>query len=103
MAGTLHIVTPSPFATSALDDCLAVAATGDSVILVCDGVYALTKGSAPETLVAEAVTRGTDVYALSDDLAARGLREPITDVATPVDYDKFVSLAVTCLRSITWY
>lgn len=63
---TLHIVSKSPGGSSALADCADSFAPGDTLLLIEDGVYALT-GSLPDTIPAQAV------HYLKADASARGL------------------------------
>ena len=44
----LHIVNKSPFQTSTLDTCLRMALPGNALLLIEDGIYAATVGSATE-------------------------------------------------------
>ncbi|MFC6631776.1 sulfurtransferase complex subunit TusB [Microbulbifer taiwanensis] len=66
---TLHIVNKSPYSSRALADCFASFADGDALLLIEDGVYALTGFIADNIAVAP-------VYCLEADVRARGLQMP---------------------------
>src|SRR3989344_4594292 len=75
----LHTVNKSPFQNSALENCLRVAQKGDVILLLEDGVYAASAGTARSSLIEQAVKQHT-VYAIDADLKARGLGNLIKDV-----------------------
>ncbi len=99
---TLHICNKSPTESAALQSCLKVACagSGNAVLLIEDAVYALLPALA-KSLGLHATSANTKLYALKDDLTARGLR-PTADV-TPVDYAEFVRLCVVHSNSHSWY
>ncbi len=90
----LHTVNKSPFEKNSLRTCLRLARNGSDILLIQDAVYA----ALPDTEVAvdmiEAVRRH-NVYALKPDLMARGLDQgSLIGGIEPIDYDRFVELAV---------
>jgi len=87
----LHIVNKSPFERNALDSCLRFSRNGNAVLLIEDGVYAVTRGNAAEPKVKEAM-RQMQVYALRPDLEARGMQDTVIDGVKLVDYGGFVDL-----------
>jgi tRNA 2-thiouridine synthesizing protein B len=87
----LHIVNKSPSERNALESCLRFARSGSAVLLIEDGVYAVTRGNAAEAKVNEAM-RQIQVYALRPDLEARGMQDVVIDGVTLVDYGGFVDL-----------
>ena len=97
----LHIVNKSPFQTSALDSCLRLAQPGSALLLIEDGVYAATAGSATEPRIRQACAR-LQVYALRPDLDARGLATKAIEGVTLIDYAGFVDLAVAHPTSQSW-
>jgi tRNA 2-thiouridine synthesizing protein B len=97
----LHIVNKSPFQTSTLESCLRMAQAGSALLLIEDGVYAATVGSALEACVRQACAR-LKVYALRPDLDARGMTDKLIDGVTLVDYDGFVDLTVEYKTSHSW-
>jgi tRNA 2-thiouridine synthesizing protein B len=86
----LHTVNKSPFQNSALENCLRVAQPGDVILLLEDGVYGATTGTARSSLIEKAVKRHP-VYAIEADLKARGLNHLIEEVRV-ASYADFVDL-----------
>ena len=86
----LHTVNKSPFQNSSLEDCLRVAQKGDVILLLEDGVYAASAGTAKSSLIEKAMKQNT-VYAIDADLKARGLENLIKDVRI-ASYGDFVDL-----------
>ncbi|MCR4347198.1 MAG: sulfurtransferase complex subunit TusB [Sulfuricaulis sp.] len=86
----LHTVNKSPFQNSSLEDCLRVAQKGDVILLLEDGVYAASAGTAKSSLI-EKVVKQNAVYAIEADLKARGLGNLIKDVGI-ASYGDFVDL-----------
>src|SRR5665647_1610270 len=97
----LHIINKSPFETNTLDTCLRMAQPGHALLLIEDGVYAATTGSAAEARVREACTT-LKVYALQPDMDARGVTSKVIDGVTLVDYGGFVDLAEQHDTSHSW-
>jgi tRNA 2-thiouridine synthesizing protein B len=87
----LHIVNKSPFERNSLESCLRFGRNGSAVLLIEDGVYAVTRGNAAEPKVKEAM-REMQVYALRPDLEARGMQDTVIDGVKLVDYGGFVDL-----------
>ena len=86
----LHTVNKSPFQNNSLEDCLRVAQKGDVILLLEDGVYAASAGTAKSSLIEKAMKQNT-VYAIDADLKARGLENLIKDVRI-ASYGDFVDL-----------
>ena len=97
----LHIVNKSPFQTSTLETCLSMAQPGNALLLIEDGVYAATVGSAMETPLRQACAT-LKIYALQPDLDARGMTGKLIDGVTLVDYGGFVDLTVEYPTSHSW-
>ena len=97
----LHIVNKSPFQTSTPDGCLRMAQAGNALLLIEDGIYAATAGSAAEARIRQACTK-LKVYALQPDMDARGVTGKLIEGVTPVDYAGFVDLAVEHSTSHSW-
>jgi tRNA 2-thiouridine synthesizing protein B len=85
----LHIVNKSPTERNALDSCLETAQAGGAVLLIEDGVYAATRGSAAEGKLRAAMAR-LEIYVLTPDLEARGMAA--AEGVKFVDYGGFVDL-----------
>ena len=86
----LHTVNKSPFQNSSLENCLRVAQKGDVILLLEDGVYAASAGTAKSSLIEKAVKQNT-IYAIEADLKARGLGSLIKEVRV-ASYGDFVDL-----------
>jgi tRNA 2-thiouridine synthesizing protein B len=95
----LNIINKSPLDRGSLDTCLQ-SAEGGAILLIEDGVYAATKGSAGETKLKAAGK--FKVYALGPDLEARGMADRVMDGVTVVDYAGFVDLVAEHKASQSW-
>lgn len=100
---SLHLVFTSPWAGTALTDCLRAASAGDAVLLLQDGVYAAAGGEKARELLAQAVRQQLPVHLLSPDLAARGLQPDAGCPAQPVSDDGFVALTEQHERIVSWF
>ncbi len=96
----LHIVNKSPLERAALDACLRIAAPG-AILLIEDGVYAATRGTAVENRMKEALGRHK-VYALLPDLEARAVADRVLPGVTTVDYGGFVDLVAENANCQSW-
>ena len=97
----LHIVNKSPYERNALEACLRLAQPGSALLLIEDGVYAATRGSAAEAGLKDAMAR-IKVYALKPDLEARGVAGRVLDGIHLVDYGGFVDLACEQPNCQSW-
>ena len=96
----LHIVNKSPLDRHSLDACLRIAAPG-TILLIEDGVYAATKGTAVEARMQEAMRRHK-VYVLLPDLEARAVADRVLEGVTTVDYGGFVDLVAENPNCQSW-
>ena len=90
----LHIVNKSPFEGTGLASCLRVAQPGAAVLLIEDGVYAATTGSAVQEQIRRSA-RELRFFALAPDIEARGMQGRILDGVELIDYAGFVDLVTT--------
>jgi len=95
----LHIVSRSPHSQDALQRCLAVAGIEDAIILIEDGVYALT---AYERFLPAPLPVKT-LYALEPDLLARGITPALSNPVQTVDYNGFVDLTAAFSKTLSWF
>jgi tRNA 2-thiouridine synthesizing protein B len=86
----LHTINKSPLSSTTLQSCLRVAAKGDPILLLEEGVYAAKTGASSQPLVAQALV-DHPVYALGPDLAARAVVKVLEGVRV-IDYQGFVDL-----------
>lgn len=97
----LHTVNKSPFDKNSLERAIGVAKDGSSVLLIEDGVYGAIKGASSSAMV-EAAMKTVKVYALGEDLTARGVNDRIIDGIEVVDYAGFVKLATEHAQVQSW-
>ena len=95
----LHTLHGSPD-SAAFGDLLRMIATGDTVLLLGDGVYAAIAGSAA---LAELAARQAPIYALAQDVAAAGLQGLLGEDVALADYPSFVALTEACTQQLAWY
>jgi tRNA 2-thiouridine synthesizing protein B len=86
----LYTVNASPTSSRSLESLLRVAAKGDPILLIEDGVHAARAGAATEGLAREALA-AHPVYALAADLEARAIGR-VVDGIVIIGYDGFVEL-----------
>jgi tRNA 2-thiouridine synthesizing protein B len=96
---TLH--TLNKRRTDLVQLCISALASGDSLLLLEDGVFAAL-GGADSLLDITGLPTGIALYALTEDLVARGVSEKIPDVFTRTTYRDFVSLSLTCSKVVNW-
>ena len=96
----LHIVNKSPLERNALAACLRIA-TGGTVLLIEDAVYAAVRGTATEATVRAALGRLT-IVALKPDLDARAVADRVIDGIGTVDYEGFVDLVANHPNCQSW-
>jgi tRNA 2-thiouridine synthesizing protein B len=97
----LHIVNKSPFEKTTFDSCLRIASPGNALLLIEDAVYAAAKGNRLEEMMRQAA-QTLEVYALSPDLAARGMGDAAIDGIRLIDYGGFVDLVVAHKSVQSW-
>ncbi len=86
----LHTINKSPFENSTLETCSGFLQSGDPVLFIEDGVYAVQANNKFSALL-ETVMKNNPVYVLQPDLSARGIASVTGGVKT-IDYDGFVEL-----------
>jgi tRNA 2-thiouridine synthesizing protein B len=96
---TLHVLSHSPFTDSRLSSCLRILGSQDALLLCGDAVYALQAGSAQRQAL-ELMPESIALYALDEDVQARGLARPAR--LTLVDYPDFVALSCQYDKVNTW-
>ena len=96
----LHIVNKSPLERNALATCLRVA-TGGTILLIEDAVYAAVRGNASEAAMREALAR-FGIVALGPDLDARAVGDRVIEGIATVDYEGFVDLVAQHPNCQSW-
>lgn len=97
---TLHLLSHSPFGDGRLVSCLHLLGAADALLLSGDAVYALQKSTAQRQAL-ELMPDGIGLYALEEDVAARGL-EDLPERLQQVDYPDFVELCCRYARTNAW-
>ena len=100
---TLHTVNKSPFTHSTLASCLSICAHNDGILLLEDGVFGAMATAPCADKLSELIECGVKVYALTNDIKARGLQEKLLSNVLLTDYTGFVQLSIDhrCVQS--WY
>lgn len=93
----LHIINQSPYQKSAFSQAIKVAAAQDAILLVDDGVYALTGD-----YLQQIKQHPAQWLAINEHLALRGLK-PEPGAAKLIDFDAFVSLSMKAQHCLSWY
>lgn len=99
MNTTLHLVSSSPFMTSALNDCLRVICPNDSLILIENGVWAVN-GDQNWQRQLKTLCEHHFVHVLAEDAALRGIH--VLPPFSLIDYETMVSIACEHHRSMSW-
>lgn len=100
---TLHTINKSPYVYNTFSSCLKVCIESDGILLLEDGVFG-TIPSAPGAEELQALIKGgVKVFALINDIQARGLEQKLAPNIIPIDYNTFVQLTLDhrCVQS--WY
>lgn len=100
---TLHTINKSPFSNTSLSSCIKICSKNDAILLLEDGVFgALTSAPDAEQLQ-QLIDSGTRIFAITDDVKARGLSNKLLPAIELVDYNSFVQLTIEhrCVQS--WY
>lgn len=100
---TLHTINKSPYSNNSLSSCLKVCNDHDGILLLEDGVFGAINSTPGATELQELIQQGIKVFALANDLKARGLGDKLAPNITPIDYNNFVQLTLEhrCVQS--WY
>ncbi|MGV8836730.1 sulfurtransferase complex subunit TusB [Cellvibrio sp.] len=100
---TLHTINKSPFAHSTLFSCLRVCVERDGILLLEDGVFGTITSAPGADELQLLIQRGVKVFALINDIKARGLEEKLAPNIELIDYNTFVQLTLDhrCVQS--WY
>lgn len=93
---TLHTLNKSPANQTLFEQMLSVTEPGDALLLLEDGVYYCLQATFNRRI------QDIPVYALKDDLNARGLPYEHSDVI-PATYEEFVDLCASNDKVLNWY
>jgi tRNA 2-thiouridine synthesizing protein B len=100
---TSHTVNKSPFTHTALASCLSICGQADGILLLEDGVFGAMINTPCADKLQSLMNSGVKVYALTNDIKARGLQAKLLDDIVLTDYTGFVQLSIDhrCVQS--WY
>jgi tRNA 2-thiouridine synthesizing protein B len=100
---TLHTINKSPFSHATLASCLQICGKHDGILLLEDGVFGGLFSAPCAEELSTLINSGMKVYALINDVNARGLQEKIRKDICLTDYIGFVQLSIehNCVQS--WY
>ncbi len=100
---TLHTINKSPYVHNTLASCLKVCIESDGIVLLEDGVFGIIPSAPGAEELQTLMKRGVKVFALINDIKARGLEEKLAPDIQPIDYNSFVQLTLDhrCVQS--WY
>ena len=96
---TLHTLNKSPGESNALQDCLTGLSSGDTLILIENGVYGALSGYSK---LFSSLPDAVELYVLSADLDARGLSDLNPRFKT-ANYDSFVALSCSQDKVASWF
>lgn len=100
---TLHTINKSPFTHNTLTSCLQVCSKEDGILLLEDGVMAGLKGAPCAEDISAAIAKGIKIFALENDVQARGLAEKIRADIQITTYNGFVQLSLEHRSVQSWY
>lgn len=95
----LHTLHSSPFNGAAFTNCLRYAQPQSDILLLEDGVIAAIKNSAWQQQIKNT---GLNIYALKEDLEARGLLEQVARNIKVIDIKGFISLTERHDKQLKW-
>lgn len=96
----LHMVNKSSFERNSLQSCIDVIDDNSVILLIEDGVISAAAHS-QTSMLTKLATQGR-VYALQNDIEARGIASKVADNIKLVDYEGFVDLVVEHGTSVSW-
>ncbi|QHM73554.1 sulfurtransferase complex subunit TusB [Mixta intestinalis] len=94
----LHTLNSSPFQCD-YTLLLRMLQPGDDLLLMQDGVLAGLQGS---NMLAPLLNSPARIWALRDDLLARGLTAQLSPEITAIDYNDFVTLTLNHKQQMPW-
>ena len=98
----LHVINKSPLERDSLGSCLRLAKSGDSILLIEDGVYAAQSLAAHADRIVSRMEEFS-FFVLGPDVAARGLSNTTLIEGMPVvDYEGFVDLVAGHDATQSW-
>lgn len=96
----LHTVNKSSFERNSLQSCLNMIDDSSVVLLIEDGVICAANNTS-SSMLADLAAQGR-VFALQEDIDARGISSKVADNIKLVDYAGFVDLVVEHGTAVSW-
>lgn len=100
---TLHILNKSPQHAFPASQCRQFYSQGDAILLIEDAVYHALPDTFNKLCKAMAFTTPPPIYALKDDLDARGIFSSADKDIKVVSYHEFVELTMQHNKTSSWY
>ncbi len=100
---TLHTINKSPYSHNTLTSCLAVCSENDGILLLEDGVFGAITSAPGADELQKLIQNGISVFALINDIKARGLEDKLAPNIKLVDYNIFVQLTINHRSVQSWY
>ncbi len=95
----LHVI--NKMTTSLWRDCVATLNAGDALLLTEDAVFAAVQGHEHQHFLQQLQCLPR-VYALVEDLAARGISARISPAFVSITYGDFVALSLEHTKVVNW-
>jgi tRNA 2-thiouridine synthesizing protein B len=97
----LFTVSKSWFEAAWIYENLAFAYTGDSILLIQEGVLALQSSITLKSFLAKCESNSVKVFALKDDCDLRGITNRYQNIQL-LDYHGFVELVIENKKQVSW-
>jgi tRNA 2-thiouridine synthesizing protein B len=95
----LHLIN-KPYEHPIFTRALSLVTEGDALLLIEEGVYAGAHKSAQETPV---FGINAPIYALKDDIMARGINDLLSKHIRSITDEQFVELTCKYQKTVSWY
>ena len=97
----LHKISLSPTSSSNLHECLNLCQPGHSILLSGNGVYGAILNS-PVSKQMQLALNDIEIYALQEDIIARGITPKLLPKIKLITYDEFVDLTIKHSKTYSW-
>ena len=98
----LHTINTSS-QISTIKSCIDLVDNQSSILFIEDGVLALTKAKILQVDLLHKLSMQKQIFALSEDVYARGIVDILAKEVVLVDYKGFVDLCIKHPKIISWY
>ncbi|MBV1873910.1 MAG: sulfurtransferase complex subunit TusB [Gammaproteobacteria bacterium] len=97
----LHKISLSPTSSSNLHECLRLCRSGHSILLTGNGVYGAMQNSSVSKQLQIALSN-IKIYALEEDIIARGIALSLMPGIELITYNEFVDLTIEHSKTCSW-